>query len=256
MDLLEPVEAENERYAASLLFVHGLWAGPQVWRGFAQGFAHRGWRCLLFDGRSRSSEAIGFEGWRQSVASAAAGLEGPVVVVGHDAGGLIALSLAERGEVAAAVSVAPLLGGVAPLLSLATRLRGRMGLGWADPPDGDHPYRQTASPEARALVDALLAPEPAGRPASLRGRVLAPGAPVVPTLLVAQEADTVVPSALIEITGAGIAAESMSLPGGHWAMLEGRPDPWLMPVHRWLIRRLGPSLLLLRGDEDLVDDEI
>lgn len=256
MDLVEPVEAENERYAASLLFVHGLWAGPQLWRGFAQGFAHRGWRCLLLDGRARDSEAIGFEGWRRSVESAVAGLDGPVVVVGHDAGGLIALSMAERGEVAAAVSVAPLLGGVASLLGLATRARGRLGMGWAEPPDGDHPYRETASAQARASIDALLAPEPAGRPASLRGRVLTPGAPVVPTLLVAQEDDTVVPGDLVEITGAGIAAESIRLPGGHWAMLEGRPDPWIMPVHRWLIRRLGPSLLLLRGDEDLVDEEI
>jgi hypothetical protein len=97
-------------------------------------------------------------------------------------------------------------------------------------------------------------PEDARLFASLRGRALLPEAPAVPTLLVAQEGDAVVAPALIEVTARGIEADFERLPGGHWPMLGERIDAWMTSLHRWIIRRVGASILLLRGDEDLREE--
>jgi hypothetical protein len=37
-------------------------------------------------------------------------------------------------------------------------------------------------------------------------------------------------------------------------MAEERLDAWSSALHRWIIRRAGKDLLLLRGDEDLRED--
>lgn len=254
MALLNFIEAENERYAATLVFLHGLWAGPEIWRGFAFGFAHRGWRCAVVDARETAPQRPSFSQWCDDVAAELSSLELPAVAIGHDAGALVALELAARGAATAAVAVAPLLDGVKPLVDPLTRIRCRLGVGGVEPPAADHPYRDAATAEAKALLAQVLAIEPAARPGSLRGAAIAPVAPAGRALLVAQAADAVVPRSLVEITASGIEADSITLPGSHWPMLEPNPDAWMSPVHRWLIRTLGPSLLLLRGDEDLVED--
>lgn len=254
MDRLHVIEAENERYAATLVFLHGLWSGPEIWRPMALGFAHRGWRCALADARGSAPARPGFEAWCEDVSREIEALEQPAVAVGHDAGALVALALAERGCVRASVAVAPLLDGVSALVGPMTRLRGRLGLGAATPPPPGHPYREAATEQARAILQRALVLEPSARPSSLRGSAVAPGAAAVPSLLVAQAEDAVVSSSLVEITARGIEADAMTLPGSHWPMLEPNPDGWMSPVHRWLIRRLGPELLLLRGDEDLVEE--
>lgn len=254
MSSLYVIEAENERYAATLVFVHGLWAGPEIWRGIALGFAHRGWRCAVVDSRESAPERPGFDEWCDDVARELPGLELPAVVIGHDAGGLVALRLAAQGQVAASIAVAPLLEGPRGLLDPVTRIRSRFGIGAVEPPAADHPYRAATTTDATSILEKALVLEPAARIGSLRGEATAPGSAAVPSLLVGQAADPVVPPSLIEITASGLEAEAMTLPGSHWPMLEPNPDAWMSPVHRWLIRRLGPGVLLLRGDEDLVED--
>jgi hypothetical protein len=64
----------------------------------------------------------------------------------------------------------------------------------------------------------------------------------------------VVPPALVEVTARGLEADFLALPGGHWGLVEGSLDPWMSELHRWIIRRIGSSILLLRGDEDLRDE--
>jgi pimeloyl-ACP methyl ester carboxylesterase len=254
MEPLRIIEAENERYAATLVFLHGLWAGPDIWRPLALGFAHRGWRCALVDVRGAAGGRPGALAWSEEAEKRIDELATPVVVVGHDAGALLALSWAERGRVTACVAVAPLLEGARPLVGPLGRLRARLGGGAVPPPGPDHAYRRVLAAAAEGILKEALVPESPQRISWLRGRVLAPGAPSVPALLVAQAQDAVVSPSLVEITARGIEADSLVLPGSHWPMLEPNPDAWLSPVHRWLIRRLGPSLLLLRGDEDLVED--
>ena len=138
------IEAENERYAAVLVFVHGLWARPEVWRSVAYGFAHRGWRCAVWESDRGDPSSAAFQGWCEALRREVDGLEMPAVVIGHDAGGLAALALADHPKVCASVAVAPLLEGAAPLLGVSDRLRAWLGWGEILPPGPEMAYRRVA----------------------------------------------------------------------------------------------------------------
>ncbi|MBY0276015.1 alpha/beta fold hydrolase, partial [Candidatus Binatia bacterium] len=132
---------ESERYRAELIFVHGLWVDSRIWRGIAAGFAHRGWSCVLVDRVSSSGDSDD-SSWVGRVAHVAARREVLPIVIGHDAGALVALDLAARGAVRAAVAIAPLLEGASPLQSpsarLVRRLRGDRAA--IAPPDPTHAF--------------------------------------------------------------------------------------------------------------------
>jgi pimeloyl-ACP methyl ester carboxylesterase len=243
------IDPENGRYAADLLFLHGLWTTSEIWQPVARGLAHRGWRCLLLDRSDASSES--FDDWVARAEGASAALPAPPIVIGHDAGALVALALASRASVHAAIAVAPLLEGARGLVPLARRLLARLSDAPVPPPKPSHPYWRVASETAAARLRAACVVESAARVASRRGEALAPGAPAVATRLVAQRDDAVVSPALVEITARGVEADFRALPGGHWGLLEEGLDPWMTELHRWIIRRDGGSILLLRGDEDL-----
>jgi pimeloyl-ACP methyl ester carboxylesterase len=250
LTLLPP---ESDRYRAELLFVHGLWVDSRIWRGVAAGFAHRGWTCVLLD-RDLSSTQSERMSWTGRVERVVREREVPPVVIGHDAGALVALDLAARGAVRAAIAIAPLLGGAAAVQSrlgrLALRLRGDAAA--VAPPDPSHPYRTSVPPERRAELSGALAAEPAS---VLRetDRLSTPARPEVPALLVGPQADPVSSPLLVEICARGIEADFLPVQGGHWPMLEPRADDWITQVHRWIIKAVGHGLLLLRGDEDLVE---
>src|SRR4051812_18779990 len=117
---LTVIEPESARYRADLIFVHGLWVGSGIWRAAVAGFAHRGWRCLLLD---RPRDQAGDPGWSwpRFLADVVRGCAVKPIVVGHDAGALLALDLAARGSVRGAIAVAPLLEGLRPVLPATTR---------------------------------------------------------------------------------------------------------------------------------------
>jgi pimeloyl-ACP methyl ester carboxylesterase len=248
------IEPENARYGVDLLLLHGAWVSSDVWQPAARGFAQRGWRCILVEaGAQEPGAPASFAEWVEHAARAAARRQAPPIVLGHDAGALVALALAERARVTAAIAIAPLLEGAAPFISRAWLRVARWRGALVAPPEAGRPYRQAGSGQAAARLGASLAPEPAARLASLE-RGSTPGRAAVPTLLVAQRDDAAVPAALVEVTARGIEADYRSLPGGHWALLEEGLDAWMSELHRWIIRRIGGSILLLRGDEDLRDE--
>jgi pimeloyl-ACP methyl ester carboxylesterase len=251
---LTVIEPERERYRADLILVHGLWVGSAIWRAAAAGFAHRGWRCLLLD-LPAAQPPDQVLSWPRFVADVVR--ERPVkpIVIGHDAGALLALDLAARGAVRGAIAVAPLLEGLHGLLPPVVRatLRLRRGSTSLPPPAWGQPYFERIPPEHSALVRAGLAAEPVSWLREVE-QLTAPAAPTVPTLLVAQQADAVASQLLLEICARGIEADFLRCKGGHWPMLEGRVDDWITQLHRWIIKRVGHGLLILRGDEDLVDE--
>jgi pimeloyl-ACP methyl ester carboxylesterase len=256
------IEPESPRYRADLLLLHGLWTGPELWTAAAGGFAHRGWRCLLFDGRPASGSQPAGSGdrsvtsldtlsaWCDLAAKVARRATTPLVAVGHDAGGLVALSLAERGLVEAAVAIAPLVEGTRRLVPASRRWRARLTRQPLSPPDLANPLFANEPPEVRQALAAQLHSEPLGR-VLLDDPAAMPGRPRVPALLVAQQADVAISPTAIEITARGIEADFELLPGGHWPMLGTASDAWASRIHRWIIRQKGSALLLLRGDEDL-----
>jgi pimeloyl-ACP methyl ester carboxylesterase len=251
---LTVIEPESERYRADLIFVHGLWVGSSVWRAAVAGFAHRGWRCLLLDLPPGHGADPGAS-WPRFVADVVRERDVKPIVIGHDAGALLALDLAVRGSVRGVIAVAPLLEGLRPVLPATTRaaLRLRRGAAPVAPPGWQQPYFERIPAEHAAVAQRALRPEPV---AWLRAveRLTEPAAPAVPALLVAQQADAVASQLLLEICARGIEADFLRCKGGHWPMLEGAVDEWVTQLHRWIIKRIGHGLLILRGDEDLVDE--
>jgi pimeloyl-ACP methyl ester carboxylesterase len=246
------IEPESERYRADLVFLHGLWADAAIWRAAAAGFAHRGWRCVLVDAPADTA-SHGLAPSFESALRAVPGRETKPIVIGHDAGALVALDLAARGLVRGAVAVAPLVEGLAHLLP--RRQRALLPLrrwGAVPPPPAEHPYFMGIPPAARDELRARLVAEPVARLRELE-RLTEPAAPAVPAVLVAQQADAVATTLFIEVCARGIEADFQRASGGHWPMLEERVDDWITQIHRWIIKRVGHGLLMLRGDEDLRD---
>jgi len=254
--VLTTVEPESDRYRAELLFVRGLWVDGGIWRAAAAGFAHRGWRCVVVDrpepsGDPRDRDA---PGWAEVVADAVRTRAAKPIVIGHDAGALVALDLASRGLVRGVVAVAPLLDGLRPVLTPLARLllRLRPDASVVPPPAFSHGYFARIPAEQHAALRSGLRPERADFLRAIERLAMPPG-PSAPALLVAQQADEVAPQLHVEICARGIEADLLRLQGSHWPMLEPRVDDWVTQIHRWIIKRVGHGLLVLRGDEDLVE---
>jgi len=246
MQTPEPVHAEAARYATSLLFLPGLWAGPELWRGAATYLAHRGWESGLVDLRTAVG---GIASRAQQVADCAAGLPAPPVLVGHDAGALVALAAARRGPSAAVVLVAPqapgqspgqaveraMVLGIAPFLALLRRRPVPAPEGWrAARLLGDLPG---------AARSQLGADDPAAIWDVTWRRAFVPGVKV-PTLLVVGDRDPLLSLPAARALAATVGAEEGVVAGaGHWPHLGPTWSALVNLVHRWLIQRLGESLL-------------
>ena len=100
---------------ATLLFLHGASVGAWVWAEHAMpAFARAGWRCgaVSFRGHGQSSGRSALHGWGlldyvTDARAAIAAIEGPVVLVGHSLGALVAQMLLGDPRVAAIVMLAP-----------------------------------------------------------------------------------------------------------------------------------------------------
>ncbi len=100
-----------------LYLLHGELGGSWVWERYLQYFAQRGWEGHALNLRSHFwSETADFEtlDLDSYIDDAVAGVDAlgrPAVVVGHGLGGLLALKVAERREVAGLVLLSPGLPG-------------------------------------------------------------------------------------------------------------------------------------------------
>jgi pimeloyl-ACP methyl ester carboxylesterase len=244
---ITPVHPEGPRYRAPVLFVPGLWTAPAVWRCAAGLFAHRGWECWLVDagGGGAATRAV-------ALAEVAAELGRPPVVIAADAAGLVALEAARRAAVSAVVWVGPVAPGSAALRRMVSPWRVLAGLlagrpvgrpaAWAAEAVGAEWLRDEE--EAALVVDVV------------RGRTRV-GSADVPTGLVAGEHDRACGTEDRVALAARLGAEAMILPAaGRWPLAAGRWQEHAGMVHRWLIRRLGETLLELheeamteRGDD-------
>lgn len=236
---VEPVHAEGARYTASLVFLPGLWAGPEPWRPMAGYLAHRGWEGMLVDLRGIQG---GLAARAAAVAELAATLPAPPVLVGHDAGALVALLAMVRGPALAAVLLDPLVPGSGPIRRLVSAPRTLLPLLLGrpvPPPDGG----VLAAASALAGARRGLAPEPAAvvRETMRRSRVSRAHHPV---LILGGDRDPLLPLPTLQAFAATLGAETRVLEGeGHWPQA-GTGWQRLVPVvHRWLVQRLGAPLL-------------
>jgi pimeloyl-ACP methyl ester carboxylesterase len=234
---LEPIGGPGPA-GAPVLCLHGLFAGPWVYERVLPLLAARGHPASALSFRGHPPSTARREVGRISIArylddaiDAARGLDRPVVV-GHSLGGLVALMLAARGLVRAAVLVSPapprgitVLG--RPLLMRMWRyvpamLFSRPFLPTADDLDAlvlnRVPERERAAIRARMVADS-------GR-AALQAAVGAVAVPVsavrVPLFVMASDDDRFIPAGV----GARVAARygaPLHLARGHGHFLFGEP---------------------------------
>ena len=126
-----------------LYLLHGELGGSWVWERYLQYFAQRGWEGHALNLRSHFwSETADFEtlDLDSYIDDAVAGLDAlgrPAVVVGHGLGGLLALKVAERRDVAGLVLLSPGLPGPirpespSPVVRLVPARFRRELVGWA-----------------------------------------------------------------------------------------------------------------------------
>ena len=98
--------ATDPSHKETLLFVHGAGCGSWVWEHFLPYFADRGWNGAAVSWRGHPPSAaipaeefvdVTLHDYVEDVDTAAAAVDGPVVVVAHSIGGLVALKHAEIG---------------------------------------------------------------------------------------------------------------------------------------------------------------
>jgi len=244
----ESVHAEGARYAASLICIPGLWAGPAAWRGFATYLGHRGWESHLLDVRAVPG---GVDGRAAAVAGFAAELQAPPILVGHDAGGLVALAAAGRVATAGVVLVAPLAPGSRQARALVRTPRALLALirgGPIAPPAGAPAaaWLDLPDPTRSATVADLAADDAASVRDVVWGRTSIARATDVPAAVVAGDRDAVLPPRAAAALAQAAGAELVELPGGgHWLLAGPSWQAAVALVHRWLVRRLGAPLLEL-----------
>ena len=256
---------EREKFTAPLLLLPGLWTGSWAWDEAAWAFSQRGWACWTLDSHESETPCEStrdtLDGRAARIASAAAALDQPPIVIGYDVGALVALLAAERMPPAAGfralVCVSPLVprglqGGRRHALPLV-RLAALPALLWnrAHPPPSRRMARDFlfhALPAARqGALATRLRPDASGVVRDLtRGNVTLPAAPFrCPVCVVWGEDDRMVAPAAVRRFAATLHADEHPYASqGHW-LLSGPPAAILVgDVHRWLIRTLGDALLL------------
>jgi pimeloyl-ACP methyl ester carboxylesterase len=255
----ETLPAEGARYAAALVCIPGLWAGPSVWRGFGSYLGHRGWECHLLDVRPIHG---GIAARGAAVAEYVAGLPGPAILLGHDAGALVGLDAAGRREVAGLVMLAPLAPGsrgAQRLIATPRRLISLVLGGAVAPPDGVAAAAWIDVPEpVRAQVGAGLTLEEAASVRDVAWGRVSPKRPLgdAPTLVVAGDRDALLRVDEADALARDAGGELRVLEGaGHWPLAGAGWQAAVGVVHRWLVQRLGAALLELYEEAMAERDE-
>jgi len=240
--------AEGGRYAASLVLLPGLWAGPAAWRPCAGFLAHRGWESHLLDLR-RLPE--GHASRAAAVAEYAAALGVPAVLIAHGAGAGTALAAARRGCAKGLVLVSPLIPGSRGARELTLGLRSALPLLLGRPIPPPQGYQDDlllgGLPEPlRTRVRSGLAPESAAFVWEVARGVREAGGSSVPTMVASGSRDALLPVPEAEALAAGLGAELAVLPdAGAWPINGPGWQAVVGVLHRWIVQRLGEPLLEL-----------
>ena len=221
-----------------------------------------GWEVYAPDVRAvaaqdglRALGRLGFSATLALVEEVLAAVGRDAIVVGHGAGGLLALKLAERPHVRAAVALAPLVPGFrTPLFMRARNLVALCRRRPINPPRGRTLFEliADAEPFQRENMIKALVPDSAQLALDVaRGEIeLAAHPQVAPRLIVAGDSDTFAPVERVATFASAIGAQMVTLPGrGHWIIGGRALERAVAELQRFLVRALGQELLLLYPDE-------
>jgi len=221
-----------------------------------------GWEVYAPDVRAvaaqdglRALGRLGFSAALALVEEVIATIGREAIIVGHGAGGLLALKLAEGPQVRAAVAVAPLVPGFhTPLFMRARNLVALWRRRPINPPRGRTLFELTADAEPfqREHMIKALVPDSAELALNVaRGEIeLARHPQGAPRLIVAGDSDTFAPVERVATLASAIGAQMVTLRGrGHWIIGGRALERTVGELQRFLVRALGQELLLLYPDE-------
>ena len=177
------------------------------------------------------------------------------IAIGHGIGGLMALALAARPRVKAAVAFAPTIPGFRTPLLTGARNIPAMWFGRAlRPPAGRVLFDFVADADQfqrENLIKVLVRDATAAVREIARGGIdLAPGDRAAPRLIVAGDSDRFAPIMPLTAFANSIGAQLKTLPGrGHWIIGGRALERAVNEAHRFLVRSLGQDLLLLFPEE-------
>jgi pimeloyl-ACP methyl ester carboxylesterase len=215
------------------------------WEVYAPDF-----RAVAGRGPTPAIGRLDFQAMLALVEEAVGALDREVIVMGHGIGGLLALAIAQRPRIRAAIAMAPALPGFpTPLLLRPATLFALLGRAALKPPRGKRLREFIADAETfqrPGLIKALVAD--AGRMVleTARGRVrIARFADAAPRLIVVGDADPFAPLPQVGLFAGEIGARLVTLAGrGHW-LIGGRAiDRVVAETERFLLRTLDPEVLL------------
>lgn len=188
-------------------------------------------------------------------AEAVAAIGRETIVIGHGIGGLVALSLAERAGVKAAVAIAPLAPGFRTPLFM--RIGNRIAI-WQGrpliPPTRRMLFEFVADADVHSRAQTIKTLVPDATAAALdvvKGNMaFASVKKSAPRLIVAGESDIFAPYEKLEQFANGISAPIVKISNrGHW-LIGGRAlERAINEIQRFLVRSLGQDLLLLYPEE-------
>jgi pimeloyl-ACP methyl ester carboxylesterase len=241
--------AESDRFGAPLLLVHGLWADAWVWSRMTGYLGHRGWESWALERHASGSRVL------DRCATVGRTMPAAPVIVGHDLGAAVALRVAAALEAPALVLIAPVLPGRASRRLAFGGLSRTMAalLGRDLAPPGDRAgalFADCADPTGLELIRTGLVDEPGHEVHDLlKGRMRVDELGTVPpTLVIGGAGDRLVPEGVISGTARELGGDSVILEGGHWLPVESTWQSTCNCLHRWLVRTLGESFLLMRED--------
>lgn len=200
-------------------------------------------------------ERIDFATMTELAGEAIAAVGREAIVVGHGVGGLIALKLAERAGVKAAVAVAPWAPGFHTRLfmNLLNRIRIWRGLP-LNPPTRRMLFEFVADADVHSrgqIIKNLIEGATAAALDVMNGSIeFSSTEKTAPRLIVAGESDIFAPFEKVEAFAHRIGAPIAKIPGrGHW-LIGGRGlERTIGEIQRFLVRSLGRDLLLLYPEE-------
>ncbi len=232
----ETSQAESAKFTSPLVFVHGLWDEAASWRRVTSFMSHRGWRCIAVGWSSDNPHGQSLEARATSLRSAISNLDEQPILVGHDLGAHLALSLSDLAR--ATIAMAPLIpASIATSSALAASGSWLQRVRGADRMPGklrDH-YPVAIDAEPQGLIEEL----------SRAGATLPSPTTDTPRLIITGAEDSLIKVDEAQGLAQSFGAEIQTVPGHHslhtgdgWEHLAGT-------CHRWLIKNLGEELLAL-----------
>jgi pimeloyl-ACP methyl ester carboxylesterase len=219
--------------------------GNSGWEVYAPDF-----RAVAGRGGTPTIGQLDFAGLLALVDEAITAIDREVIVLGHGIGGLIALAIADRSRVRAAIALACALPGFpTPLVLRPATLFALLSRTPLKPPRGKRLNEFFADAETfqrPGLIKALVADSGRIVLETARGRVrVARFAEAAPRLIVVGDSDPFAPIARVSVFAGAIGARIITLAGrGHWIIGARALDRVIGDAERFLMRTLDPELLL------------